>query len=62
MGGYSKENRDLLIAKLKEQKENLSPLEIVQGVGREIDARILFLEKGLYGQGRKMEDKKEFDW
>ena len=62
MGGYSKENRDLLIAKLKEQKENLSPLEIVQGVGREIDARILFLEKGLYGQGLKMEDKKEFDW
>ena len=62
LGGYSKENRDLLIAKLKEQKENLSPLEIVQGVGREIDSRILFLEKGLYGQGLKMEDKKEFDW
>ena len=62
MGGYSQENRDLLIAKLKEQKENLNPLEIMQGVGREIDARILFLEKGLYGQGLKMEDKKEFDW
>ena len=62
MGGYSKENRDLLIARLKEQKENLSPLEIIQGVGKEIDARILFLEKGLYGQGLKMEDKKEFDW
>ena len=62
MGGYSKENRDLLIARLKEQKENLNPLEIMQGVGREIDARILFLEKGLYGQGLKMEDKKEFDW
>ena len=46
----------------KQQKENLNPLEIMQGVGREIDARILFLEKGLYGQGLKMEDKKEFDW
>ena len=62
MGGYSQENRDLLIAKLKEQKENLNPLEIIQGVGRDIDAKILFLEKGLYGQGLKMEDKKEFDW
>ena len=62
MGGYSKENRDKLIEKLKEQKENLSPLQKMQGVGKEIDARILFLEKGLYGQGLKMEDKKEFDW
>tara|TARA_B100001778_G_scaffold99687_1_gene81332 strand:+ start:1672 stop:2802 length:1131 start_codon:yes stop_codon:yes gene_type:complete len=62
MGGYSKENRDKLIEKLKEQKENLSPLQKMQGVGKEIDARILFLEKGLYGRGLKMEDKKEFDW
>ena len=62
MGGYSKENRDQLIAKLKEQKENLSPLERIQGVGREIDARILFLEKGLYGQGLSEENKKQFDW
>ena len=62
MGGYSKENRDKLIAKLQEQKENLSPLEILQGVGKEIDARILFLEKGLYGQGLSEENKKEFDW
>ena len=61
MGGYSKENRDKLIAKLQEQKENLSPLEILQGVGKEIDARILFLEKGLYGQGLSEENKKEFD-
>ena len=58
MGGYSKENRDKLIAKLQEQKENLSPLEILQGVGKEIDARILFLEKGLYGQGLSEENKK----
>ena len=62
MGGYSKENRDKLIAILQEQKENLSPLEILQGVGKEIDARILFLEKGLYGQGLSEENKKEFDW
>ena len=62
MGGYSKENRDKLIEKLKEQKENLSPLEIVQGAGREIDAKILFLEEGLYGQGLSKENKKEFDW
>ena len=62
MGGYSKENRDKLIAKLQEQKENLSPLEIIQGVGKEIDARILFLEEGLYGQGLSKENKKEFDW
>ena len=62
MGGYSKENRDKLIEKLKEQKENLSPLQKMQGVGKEIDARILFLEKGLYGQGLSMENKKEFDW
>ena len=62
MGGYSKENRDKLIAKLQEQKKNLSPLEIIQGVGKEIDARILFLEEGLYGQGLSKENKKEFDW
>ena len=62
MGGYSQENRDLLIAKLKEQKENLNPLEILQCVGRDIDAKILFLEKGLYGQGLSEENKKEFDW
>jgi len=62
MGGYSKENRDKLIARLHEQKENLSPLQIIQGVGKEIDARILFLEEGLYGQGLSKENKKEFDW
>ena len=62
MGGYSKENRDKLIARLQEQKENLSPLQKMQGVGKEIDARILFLDKGLYGQGLSMENKKEFDW
>ena len=62
MGGYSQENRDQLIAQLKEQKENLNPLQIGMGVGRDIDAKILFLEKGLYGQGLSMENKKQFDW
>ena len=31
MGGYSKENRDKLIARLQEQKENLSPLQTNAG-------------------------------
>ena len=31
-------------------------------MGREIDARILFLDKGLYGQGLSEENKKQFDW
>ena len=31
-------------------------------MGRDIDAKILFLEKGLYGQGLSEENKKEFDW
>lgn len=34
------------IAKLKEQKENLNPLQIIQGVGSEIDEQIKFLETG----------------
>ena len=55
MGGYTKKNRMLLIARLKEQREQ------VYGGGQrdEIDKRILFLEKGDYGRGW---GKKEFDW
>ena len=34
----------------------------MKGVGRDIDAKILFLEKGLYGQGLSEENKKQFDW
>ena len=31
-------------------------------MGKEIDARILFLDKGLYGQGLSEENKKEFEY
>ena len=34
------------IAALKKQKENLNPLQIIQGVGSEIDEQIKFLETG----------------
>ena len=49
MGGVTKENRDKLIEKLKEQKSNLNPLEILQGVGTDIDKSIKFLETGVMG-------------
>ena len=49
MGGVTKENRDKLIEKLKEQKSNLSPLEILQGVGTDIDKSIKFLQTGVMG-------------
>ena len=51
MGGFTQENRDKLIDKLKDQKSNLNPLQIIQGVGAEIDERIKFLETGQYGYG-----------
>ena len=38
------------IAALKKQKENLNPLEIIQGVGAEIDDQIKFLETGQTAQ------------
>lgn len=59
MGGFTQENRNKLIEKLKEQKSNLNPLEILQGVGREIDERIKFLETGEYGYGK---NPKVFDF
>lgn len=59
MGGFTQENRNKLIEKLKEQKSNLTPLEILQGVGSEIDERIKFLETGEYGYGK---DPKVFDF
>ena len=59
MGGFTQENRNKLIEKLKEQKSNLTPLEILQGVGSEIDERIKFLETGEYGYGK---DLKVFDF
>ena len=59
MGGFTQENRNKLIEKLKEQKSNLTPLEKLQGVGSEIDERIKFLETGEYGYGK---DPKVFDF
>ena len=38
------------IAALKKQKENLNPLQIIQGVGAEIDDQIKFLETGQTAQ------------
>ena len=59
MGGFTQENRNKLIEKLKEQKSNLTPLEKLQGVGGEINERIKFLETGEYGYGK---DPKVFDF
>ena len=39
-------SKDEKIAALKKQKENLNPLQILQGVGSEIDEQIKFLETG----------------
>ena len=59
MGGFTQENRNKLIEKLKEQKSNLTPLVKLQGVGGEINERIKFLETGEYGYGK---DPKVFDF
>ena len=59
MGGFTQENRNKLIEKLQEQKSNLNPLEILQGVGSEIDERIKFLKTGEYGYGK---NPKVFDF
>ena len=59
MGGFTQENRNKLIEKLKEQKSNLTPLEKLQGVGGEINERIKFLETGEYGYGK---NPKVFDF
>ena len=61
MGGYTKKNRMLLIARLRDEKANLSAYEKnIQGKDKDIDAKILFLEKGKYGHG--WGEKKDFDW
>ena len=52
---FAKSNRNKLIEKLKKQKENLNPLEIVQGVGLEIDENIRFLETGKFRHGMEIE-------
>jgi hypothetical protein len=55
---FAKSNRKKLIEKLKKQKENLNPLEIVQGVGLEIEENIRFLETGKFSHGIEIEGLK----
>ena len=52
MGGYTKENRDKLIEKLKKQKESIGFFDPFSEKA-EIDKRIKFLETGIYQGGRK---------
>ena len=51
MGGYSEENRNLLIQRLKEQKASIGFFD-PWGEKGEIDNRIKFLETGEYKSGR----------
>ena len=50
MGGFSKENREKLIEKYKEDRKNLNPLEF--GKRSELTEKIRFLEEGKYGYGK----------
>ena len=61
MGGYSEENRRLLIQRLQEQKESIGGPDWwdPQGIKGEIDRRIKFLETGDYSQNGV---EKFFDW
>ena len=61
MGGYSEENRRLLIKRLQEQKESVGGPDWwdPQGIKGEIDRRIKFLETGDYSQNGV---EKFFDW
>ena len=52
MGGFSKENREKLIEKYKEDRKNLNPLEF--GKRSELTEKIRFLEEGKYGYGKGM--------
>ena len=49
MGGFSRENREKLIEKYKEDRKNLSPLEFGKS---ELTEKIRFLEEGKYGYGK----------
>ena len=63
MGGVTRENRMLLIARLQDQKKNLNWLDPFSVSKRmAIDDRILFLEKGLYGSGLGKDKKSRVDW
>ena len=57
MGGFSKENRDKLIEKYKEDRKNLNPLDF--GTRSELTEKIRFLETGAYSYGK---NKKIFDF
>ena len=57
MGGFSKENREKLIEKYKEDRKNLNPLEF--GKRSELTEKIRFLETGAYSYGK---NKKFFDF
>ena len=48
---FSEENKNKLIERYKKEKENLNPFQILQGVGRQIDNNIKFLETGEFGYG-----------
>ena len=62
MGGYTKENRLLLIARLQEDRKKYKGWN-PGGQRDEIDQRILFLEEGLYGAGIRDKSKmNQFDW
>ena len=50
MGGFSKENREKLIEKYKEDRKNLNPLEF--GKRSELTEKIRFLDEGKYGYGK----------
>ena len=57
MGGFSKENRDKLIERLKAEKEKMIFTNVAGKA--EADRKIRFLEEGKFGYGS---GTKEFDW
>ena len=58
MGGYSEENRNELIKRLKEKRDSIGFLDPF-GEKAEIDKRIKFLDTGEYKSGRR---NKFLDW
>ena len=60
MGGFSKENRDKLIERLKAEKEKMLPTNIVGKA--EADRKIRFLETGGYGYDFRGNPTNYFDF
>tara|TARA_B100000700_G_scaffold4467_1_gene5072 strand:+ start:53 stop:1366 length:1314 start_codon:yes stop_codon:yes gene_type:complete len=60
MGGPTKENRMLMIARLKEQKKKLWPTNIVGK--QEIESKIKFLESGDYGSKDAFGKQHSINW